>query len=92
MTIGSFKRISARKLLCTAVAAAVGLVAVSTSTHFLAQVQTSQQAAAPDQIATVHVDVTPEHVLNTIYRDTATGAWMDDLTKAHPMQRRAFSF
>src|SRR5579864_8092245 len=34
------------------------------------------------KVATVHVDVTPEHVLNTIYPDTATGAWMDDLSKA----------
>ena len=25
--------------------------------------------------------MTPEHTLNTIYPDTATGAWMDDLTK-----------
>ena len=36
---------------------------------------------ALDSVATVHVDVTPEHVLNTIYPDTATGAWMDDLSK-----------
>jgi hypothetical protein len=35
----------------------------------------------PDSVSTVHVDVTPEHVLNTIYPDTATGAWMDDLSK-----------
>jgi hypothetical protein len=34
-----------------------------------------------DSVATVHVDVTPDHVLNTIYPDTATGAWMDDLSK-----------
>ena len=34
-----------------------------------------------DSVATVHVDVTPEHVLNTIDPDTATGAWMDDLSK-----------
>src|SRR5215472_5918473 len=37
---------------------------------------------AVDSIATVHVDVTPAHVLNTIDPDTATGAWMDDLSKA----------
>jgi hypothetical protein len=30
-----------------------------------------------NSVATVHVDVTPEHVLNTIYPDTATGAWME---------------
>ena len=35
-----------------------------------------------DSVATVHVDVTPSHVLNTIYPDTATGAWMDDLSRA----------
>src|SRR5215467_3684318 len=35
-----------------------------------------------DPVARVHVDVTPAHVLNTIYPDTATGAWMDDLSKA----------
>src|SRR5579863_8147547 len=35
-----------------------------------------------DSVAKVHVDVTPSHVLNTIYPDTATGAWMDDLSKA----------
>ncbi len=35
-----------------------------------------------DSVATVHVDVAPEHLLNTIYPDTATGAWMDDLSKA----------
>src|SRR5215471_10045772 len=34
-----------------------------------------------DSLATVHVDMTPEHVLNTINPDTATGAWMDDLSK-----------
>src|SRR5215469_6185540 len=35
-----------------------------------------------ESVATVHVDVTPAHVLNTIDPDTATGAWMDDLSKA----------
>ena len=39
------------------------------------------KVGALDSVATVHVDVTPEHVLNTIYPDTATGAWMDDLSK-----------
>src|SRR5689334_7562027 len=39
-------------------------------------------AAQPAVAATVHVDVTPGHVLNTIYPDTATGAWMDDLSHA----------
>jgi hypothetical protein len=39
------------------------------------------KVGAIDSVATIHVDVTPEHVLNTIYPDTATGAWMDDLSK-----------
>jgi hypothetical protein len=39
------------------------------------------QAQTAPQAATVHVDVTPGHILNTIYPDTATGAWMDDLSK-----------
>ncbi|MGO8788957.1 MAG: discoidin domain-containing protein [Terriglobia bacterium] len=39
-------------------------------------------AQTAPRAATVHVDVTPEHLLNTINPDTATGAWMDDLTKA----------
>src|SRR5271166_6031386 len=39
------------------------------------------KVGAIDSVAKVHVDVTPEHVLNTIYPDTATGAWMDDLSK-----------
>src|ERR1700722_3333672 len=39
------------------------------------------KVGATDSVATIHVDVTPEHVLNTIYPDTATGAWMDDLSK-----------
>jgi hypothetical protein len=41
--------------------------------------QLEAQTAPPP--ATVHVDVTPEHVLNTINPDTATGAWMDVLSK-----------
>ncbi len=67
MIIGSFKRISPRKFLCTAVAAALGFVLVSSGTLFQVQAQTAPQAA------TVHVDVTPEHILNTVYPDTATG-------------------
>lgn len=31
--------------------------------------------------ATVRVDVAPAHILNAIDPDTATGAWMDDLSK-----------
>ena len=81
MIIGWFKQISPCRFLCTPVAAALGLVAVSSGTLFLVRAQTAPQAATTDQAATVHVDVTPEHVLNTIYPDTATGAWMDDLTK-----------
>jgi len=81
MIIGWFKQISPCRFLCTPVAAALGLVAVSSGTLFLVRAQTAPQAATTDQAATVHVDVTPEHILNIIYPDTATGAWMDDLTK-----------
>lgn len=54
------------------------------------QARRAQEALPPDSVAkvgtvdsvaTVHVDVTPTHVLNTIYPGTATGAWMDDLSK-----------
>src|ERR1700687_450970 len=45
------------------------------------QADSVAKVGALDSVATVHVDVTPEHVLNTIYPDTATGAWMDDLSK-----------
>jgi hypothetical protein len=82
MLIESFKRISPCKFLGWAVAAALGLVAVTSHTLFRAHAQTAPEASTADSGATVHVDVTPEHILNTIYPDTATGAWMDDLTKA----------
>jgi hypothetical protein len=75
MIIGSFKRISPGKFLCRAVAATLGFVLVFCGTLFQVQAQAAPQAA------TVHVDVTPDHILNTIYPDTATGAWMDDLSK-----------
>jgi len=42
---------------------------------------TFSRAHAQAADATVRVDVTPDHVLNTITPDTATGAWMDDLSK-----------
>ena len=42
---------------------------------FQARAQTVPAAAR------VHVDVTAEHVLNTIDPDAATGAWMDDLSR-----------
>src|ERR1700719_3941238 len=41
------------------------------------QADSVAKVGALDSVATVHVDVTPEHVLNTIYPDTATGAWMN---------------
>jgi hypothetical protein len=82
MINASFKRISHRLLLCTAVAAVLGFVLVSSGTLLRVQAQTGSQAATVDQRAVVHVDVTPEHILNTIYPDTATGAWMDVLSKA----------
>ncbi len=67
--------------LCIAVAA-LGLTVVSRHTPFALHAQTAPQVATADLRAMVHVDVTPESVLNTIYPDTATGAWMDDLTRA----------
>jgi hypothetical protein len=73
MIIASFKRISLHKFLWTA----AGLVFVAACIGILSQVQ----AQTASQAATVHVDVTPGHILNTIYPDTATGAWMDDLSK-----------
>jgi hypothetical protein len=45
------------------------------------QADSVAKVGALDSVATVHIDVTPEHVLNTIYPDTATGAWMYDLSK-----------
>ena len=66
--------------LCIA-AAALASMAVATHTPFGVHAQTDRQAGAADSAATVHVDVTPGHILNTIYPDTATGAWMDDLSK-----------
>jgi hypothetical protein len=78
--IDSYARVSSRVWLCIAVAA-LGSMAVSTHTPFRVHAQTAQQVGTADSGATVHVDVTPEHVLNTIYPDTATGAWMDDLSK-----------
>jgi hypothetical protein len=58
-----------------AVVTALGFVAAFCGGLFQVQAQTAPQAV------TVHVDVTPEHILNTINPDTATGAWMDDLSK-----------
>lgn len=74
MMMGRFNRVS--KSLRATVAAGLGFVAVFCGTVFRVQAQTAPPAV------TVHVDVTPTHVLNTINPDTATGAWMDDLSKA----------
>ena len=87
--IGSCARVSSRIWLCVAVTV-LGSMAVSMHLSLRVHAQTAQrpggarfgQVATADSVATVHVDVTPEHVLNTIYPDTATGAWMDDLSKA----------
>ena len=94
MIIGSNPRVSSRIWLCVAVAP-LGLMAMSMHFPLRVHAQTAQaRPARPelsadsvakvgtvDSVATVHVDVTPEHVLNTINPDTATGAWMDDLSK-----------
>jgi len=74
MTLGSIKRVSPRSFAPAAVAA-LSIVLVAGGALL------DLQAQAAPQAATVRVDVTPEHILNTIYPDTATGAWMDDLSK-----------
>jgi len=95
MITGSYPRVSPRIRL-GAIVAALALMAMSVDLPLRAQAQTAQQrprreelsadsvakVGTIDSVATVHVDVTPEHVLNTIEPDTATGAWMDDLSKA----------
>ena len=88
MMTSSFKQISPCLFLCKSVAAALGLVAVfggvllQVQTQSTAPAQTAPQTQSAKQAAMVHVDITPEHVLNTINPDTATGAWMDDLSKS----------
>ena len=81
MITDSYPGVSSRMWLCVAVAA-LGSMAVSTHLSLRVQAQTAEHVAGAGSAATIHVDVTPEHVLNTIYPDTATGAWMDDLSKA----------
>src|ERR1700683_2562486 len=94
MITGSNSRVSSRLWLCVAVEA-LGLMAVCMHFPLRVHAQTAQvrparqelpsdsvaKVGTVDSVATVHVDVTPEHVLNTINPDTATGAWMDDLSK-----------
>ena len=81
MVICPLTRIPPRRFLYTAVTATLGVLAMYSGTLFRVQAQTTPAVTAADEGATVHVDATPEHILNTIYPDTATGAWMDDLTK-----------
>src|SRR6202042_2567517 len=95
MITGSNPRGSSRIWLCVAVEA-LGLMAVSMHFPLRVHAQTAQvrparqelpadsvaKVGTVDSVATVHVDVTPEHVLNTIDPDTATGAWMDVLSKS----------
>jgi hypothetical protein len=75
---GSAERISFRASLCATVVAVIGFVGGCAHPDPV-ESQTVPSTSAAE--ATVHVDVTPEHVLNTIDPDTATGAWMDDLSK-----------
>lgn len=71
-----------RSLRCSAIAIACGAIATPSAMFSQAAGPTQPPAAATiGAPATVRVDVTPEHVLNTINPDTATGAWMDDLSK-----------
>ena len=80
--IHSLSRIWSRRFVCAAAAVALGVAVMSNRTTSRVHAQPASQADMAGSAATVHVDVTPEHILNTIYPDTATGAWMDDLTKA----------
>jgi hypothetical protein len=82
MIVDLFTRISSRLFLCRAVAAALGLAAAFSYTLFQVHAQTPLETGKADSVATVHVDVTPRHILNTIYPSTATGAWMDVLSRA----------
>jgi hypothetical protein len=74
--------------LSKSVAAALGLFAVlggvllQVEAQSMAPAQTAPQTQSVTKLATVLVDIAPEHVLNTINPDTATGAWMDDLSKS----------
>ena len=95
MIVGSYRWVSSHIRLCTALTT-LWLVAASMLFPLRAHAQTAQprrarqelpadsvaKVGAVDSVATVQIDVTPEHVLNTINPDTATGAWMDDLSKA----------
>ena len=95
MMIGSYPRVTSRTWRSVAVAA-LGLAALSVNLPLRAQAPAAPprhhreelpadsvaKVGTIDSVATVHVDMTPEHVLNTIDPDTATGAWMDDLSKS----------
>jgi hypothetical protein len=77
----SIDRVWFRPFRYSAILVALGIV----PTVLLAQTpppSAPASAAAMGAPATVHIDITPEHVRNTIYPDTATGAWMDDLSKS----------
>src|ERR1700733_4910416 len=74
MFINFLKQTPARVFQCLVVAALFGFAPPFCDHFFMVEAQTTP--------TTVRVDVTPGHALNTIYPDTATGAWMDDLSKA----------
>jgi F5/8 type C domain len=81
MMTGTSCRKSHCKFRHTNVAVALGFMLFACGCHSPAQAQNVPQTQ-PAQIPTVHVDVTAGHALNTIYPDTATGAWMDVLSKS----------
>ena len=60
---------------------ALGVVAGLCGALFQVHAQSTLQTETVPRVATVHLDVTAEHILNSINPDTATGAWMDDLSK-----------
>jgi F5/8 type C domain len=71
----STERTRSYRSICAVVISILGFVAAFRGDLSPVEAQTTRPV-------TVHVDVTPEHFLNTIYPDTATGAWMDVLSKS----------
>jgi len=82
VNIGQTQKNSLRPFLYTPFVLVIGFVLTPSRTLVHVQAQAGSKAPTVGRAATVQVDVTPEHVLNTIDPDTATGAWMDDLSKS----------
>jgi hypothetical protein len=80
MTDSAFIRISLRNCPRTATVT-MGFIAALCASYSQALSQQTLSGQEKQQPATVRVDVAPEHILNSINPDTATGAWMDVLSK-----------